>query len=189
MSMPIQHEAESGLFADALSCELALPAEFRPGAGIARAGAAESVLRSIAQVEDLRSDDPGEDRGELPQAVARMEAKLDLVLALIGHLARQSGQALPLRPVRWSRRGIRLETGARSGAMPGAAGTLSLQPADWLPENIELPVAVVAEAASGTGGFFLWLRFGELGPGLEAALERHLFRLHRRQVADARRAR
>lgn len=181
--------ADAELFQDSISCELALPAEFRLGAGILRAGAAESVLRGIALVEDLRSDEPGEDRGELPQAMARMEAKLDLVLALIGQLTRQSGHALPLRPVRWSRRGIRLETGVRSGAVPGAAGTLGLQPADWLPENIELPVTVLAEAASGSGGFFLWLQFSELGGGLEVALERHLFRLHRRQIADARRAR
>jgi hypothetical protein len=188
-SASIQHVAESELFSEALSCELALPAEFRLGAVITRAGAAESVLRGLAQVEELRGDDPGEDRGELPQAVARIEAKLDLVLALIGQLTRQSGHALPLRPVRWSRRGIRLETGVRSGAVPGTAGTLSLQPAEWLPENIELPVTILAEATSGNGGFFLWLRFSELGGGLETALERHLFRLHRRQIADARRAR
>ncbi|MFT4246808.1 MAG: PilZ domain-containing protein [Pseudomonas sp.] len=181
--------ADAELFQDAISCELALPAEFRLGTGITRAGAAESVLRGIAQVEDLRGDETSEERGELPQAIARVEAKLDLILALIGQLARQSGHALPLRPVRWSRRGIRLEIGPRSGAVPGAAGTLALQPADWLPETIELPVTLLAEAASGNGGFFLWLRFSELGAGVEAALERHLFRLHRRQVADARRLR
>lgn len=181
--------ADAELFQDSISCELALPAEFRLGSAVARLGAAEAVLRGIAQVEDLRAEELGEERGELPQAVARIEAKLDLVLALIGQLARQSGHALPLRPVRWSRRGIRLETGVRSGAATGAAGTLAVQPADWLPENVELPVTVLAESASGSGGFFLWLRFGELGSGLEVALERHLFRLHRRQVADARRAR
>ncbi|HCT27412.1 MAG TPA: hypothetical protein DIW85_14540, partial [Stenotrophomonas sp.] len=35
----------------------------------------------------------------------------------------------------------------------------------------------------------LELRFQRLGDGLEMAMERHLFRLHRRQVAEARRAR
>ena len=48
---------------------------------------------------------------------------------------------------------------------------------------------VIAEAADGSGGHFLWLRFQRLGDGLEMAMERHLFRLHRRQVAEARRAR
>ncbi|WP_049476005.1 PilZ domain-containing protein, partial [Stenotrophomonas maltophilia] len=93
------------------------------------------------------------------------------------------------RPVRWSRRGIRLQLGPRSGASPGQAGVVRLQPSDWLPDHIDLPVEVVAEAADGSGGHFLWLRFSHLGDGLEMAMERHLFRLHRRQVAEARRAR
>ncbi|MDG2526536.1 PilZ domain-containing protein [Stenotrophomonas sp. HITSZ_GD] len=185
----ILHAAESQLFDDTLSCELALPVAFRVGSAPGRPAAAETLLRSLAQVEDLRSDDGHEERGELPLLVQRMDAKLDLMLALLGRLARQGGQELPLRPVRWSRRGMRLETGGRSGAQAGAAGVLSLQPGDWLPEAIDLPVTVLAEAASGTGGCFLWLRFDPLDAGLEAALERHLFRLHRRQIAEARRAR
>ena len=185
----IHHAAESALFDQTLSCELSLPAEFRLGTAAGRQGAAEALLRGLAQIEDLRSEDSHEDRGELPLIVQRMDAKLDLMLALVGRLARQSQEALALRPVRWSIRGVRLETGARLGAAVGAAGTLALQPGDWLPEHLELPVTVLAEAASGTGGYFLWLRFESLGAGLEAALERHLFRLHRRQVADARRSR
>jgi len=185
----IHHAAESELFEQTLSCELSLPAEFRLGSAPGRQGAAEALLRGLAQIEDLRSEDSHEDRGELPLIVQRMDAKLDLMLALIGRLARQSQDTLPLRPARWSRRGIRLETGARLGAPAGAAGVLALQPGDWLPERMELAVTVLAEAASGTGGYFLWLRFEDLGGGLEAALERHLFRLHRRQVADARRTR
>lgn len=181
--------ADSELFQDSISCELVLPAEFRAGAVLERAAAAEAVLRGVAQVEDLRSDDAPEERGEVPPAVVRVEAKLDLMLVLLGQLARNAGQTLPARPLRWSRRGIRLQTEARCGAVVGASGVLSLQPADWLPQTIDLPVTVLAEAASGSGGCYLWLRFAELGHPLEAALERHLFRLHRRQVADARRGR
>jgi hypothetical protein len=72
---------------------------------------------------------------------------------------------------------------------PGQAGVVRLQPSDWLPDHIDLPVEVIAEAADAGGGHFLWLRFQRLGDGLEMAMERHLFRLHRRQVAEARRAR
>jgi hypothetical protein len=35
----------------------------------------------------------------------------------------------------------------------------------------------------------LWLGFTGLGDNLNAAVERHLFRLHRRQIADSRRNR
>jgi len=188
-SIRIHHPAESELFDDALSCELLQPAEFRLGSVAGRQTVAESLLRALAQIEDLRSDDNGEERGDLPLLAQRMDAKLDLMLVLIGRLVRQADNALSLRPVRWSRRGIRLETGARTGAAVGASGIVCLQPAEWLPESIELPVTLLAEAASGGGGFFLWLKFSELGAGLETALERHLFRLHRRQIADARRER
>ena len=184
----IHHPAESQLFDETLSCEVDLPADFIRGSNGVRAGMAEQLLRSIGLVEDARGDDK-DDRGESTAAQQRVEAKLDLALMLVGRLVRQQADPLPLRPLRWSRRGIRLQLGPRSGAVVGSAGTVRLQPSDWLPDHVDLPVQVMAEAADGAGGHYLWLRFGELGDGLELALERHLFRLHRRQVADARRHR
>lgn len=185
----IHHPAESELFDETLSCELALPAEFRIGSAVIRPGTAETLLRSVALVEDARGDDSHDDRSDATLQVQRLEAKLDLVMVLLGRLVRQSSQDLPLRPLRWSRRGIRLEQGARSGAAPGSMGVIRLQPCDWLPDHIDLPVVIVAEAANGAGAHYLWLRFEELSDALEMALERHLFRLHRRQIAEARRLR
>ncbi len=184
----LHHPAESELFDETLSCELALPAEFQAGSAAGRTSSAEGLLRSLALVEDSRGDEHDE-RSESSLQIQRLEAKLDLTMLLLGRLVRQQGQDLPLRPVRWSRRGIRLQLGPRSGALPGQSGVVRLQPSDWLPDNIDLPVDVIAEAADGSGGHFLWLRFNRLGDGLEMAMERHLFRLHRRQVAEARRAR
>lgn len=184
----IHHPAESALFDETLSCELDLPADFLRGSSAVRPALAEQLLRSVALVEDNRGEDKDE-RGETSAAQQRIEARLDLVLVLIGRLVRQQGDALPLRPLRWSRRGIRLQLGPRSAAPIGSQGVVRLQPSDWLPDHVDLPVEVLAEAADGGGGHFLWLRFAGLGDGLEMALERHLFRLHRRQVADARRPR
>ena len=185
----IHHPAEVELFDDTLSCDLGLPAEFKLGSAVVRAGAAEILLRSVALVVGGRGEDAGEERAEASQQLQRLEAKLDLTLLLLGRLVRQSTDALPLRPVRWSRRGLRLELGSRSGASPGTQGLARLQPSDWLPDCVELPVTVLAEAASSSGGFHLWLRFQSTSDALEMALERHLFRLHRRQVAESRRAR
>ncbi|MER2177166.1 MAG: PilZ domain-containing protein [Stenotrophomonas maltophilia] len=185
----IHHPAESELFDETLSCELALPAEFRIGSAVIRPGTAETLLRSVALVEDARGDDGHDDRSDATLQVQRLEAKLDLVMVLLGRLVRQTTQDLPLRPLRWSRRGIRLEQGTRSGATPGSMGVIRLQPCDWLPDHIDLPVVIVAEAANGSGGHYLWLRFEGLSDALEMALERHLFRLHRRQIAEARRLR
>jgi hypothetical protein len=185
----IHHPAESELFDETLSCELALPAEFRIGSAVIRPGTAETLLRSVALVEDARSDDGHDDRSDATLQVQRLEAKLDLVMVLLGRLVRQSAQDLPLRPLRWSRRGIRIEQGMRTGASAGSQGVIRLQPCDWLPDHIDLPVVIVAEAANGAGAHYLWLRFEGLSDALEMALERHLFRLHRRQIAEARRLR
>ena len=180
--------AEAGLFGETLSCEAMLPVSFHAGSGYGRLPQAEALLRGLAQVEDLRADDGGEDkRGELPLLAQRMDAKLDLMLVMIGRLVRQSGQALPVHLVRWSARGLRLQL-APGEPVPAAeaTGTVRLQPSDWLPDDLELPVVVSASAA-GPDGAWLWLRFPALGAGLEEAMDRHLFRMHRRQVADARR--
>jgi len=185
----LHHPAESELFDETLRCDQALPAEFRIGSAVIRPGTAETLLRSVALVEDARGDDGHDDRSDATLQVQRLEAKLDLVMVLLGRLVRQTTQDLPLRPLRWSRRGIRLEQGTRSGATPGSMGVIRLQPCDWLPDHIDLPVVIVAEAANGSGAHYLWLRFEGLSDALEMALERHLFRLHRRQIAEARRLR
>jgi hypothetical protein len=52
---------------------------------------------------------------------------------------------------------------------------------------LRLPVEVLAAETDGDGRR-LWLRFEGLGPGLSAALERHLFRVHRREIAERRRS-
>ncbi|MDH5822758.1 PilZ domain-containing protein [Luteimonas sp. RD2P54] len=180
-------QAERDLFEDALSCELHLPAQLVPGAGPGRLPQAEALLAGLAQVEDLRMDDAGEERGELPQLAQRMDAKLDLMLMLLGRLVSRSSDALPLRAVRWSHRGVRLDAPARPEIAAGAAGVLHLQPSEWLPDHLELPATVLAEAPADGGFQRLWLRFGALPAGLADALEKHLFRLHRKQIAASRR--
>ncbi|MFO3703894.1 PilZ domain-containing protein [Xanthomonas codiaei] len=178
--------AEAELFADTLSCELRLPAGFRAGGDAGAQSAAETLLRSLGQVEDLRSEEASEDRGELPLLVQRMDAKLDLMLALIGRLVRQGDSGLVQNLVHWSVRGIRLN--CATGHAAGTTGVVCLQPSDWLPELVQLPAQVLASAGDGHDQW-VWLRFAPLAPGLQDALQRHLFRLHRRQIAEARRQR
>jgi hypothetical protein len=63
-----------------------------------------------------------------------------------------------------------------------------VQAAEWLPSPLILPATVIALEPEGSSGLHaLWLRFESLTPALEAALERHLFRVHRRAVAESRR--
>lgn len=169
------------LFAEALSCELALPVSIAASDSAGRQAQAVTLLSGLAQVEDLRKDDGGEEHGDLPLLAQRMDAKLDLILALLGRLARQV-DGMPEHNLRWSRRGLRIDFAEALPLQSRASVLVRLQPADWLPDHLELPATVLE-----VSGNRVWLAFGELRPDLVEALDRHLFRLHRRQIAEQRR--
>jgi hypothetical protein len=185
---PPSHPAETELFADTLSCDIALPATFEADAKVRRPGSAEMLLRSVALVEDSRGTDDGEERFDGGAQLQRLEARLDLTLVLLGRLLQQSTPALPTCNLKWSRLGLRLDSPHSAGVAADTTGVIRLQPADWLPDHIELPVQVIAEQES-DGVYHLWLRLHSASDALVAAVERHLFRLHRRQIAESRRSR
>lgn len=179
--------AEDVLFGEILACDELRPAAFLPGRDadpVAIAVAAEALLRALAVVEDgPRGDepDPGTDH-----ALTRIEAKIDLLTALVASLCAQAGGDPPRR-LRWSARGAAIDV--PDAPVAGTRGYLRVRPADWLPSPLQLPATVLATGADGTGGHRTWLRFDDLGVPLQAALERHLFRQHRRSVAESRRPR
>lgn len=176
--------AEERLFADALSCELDLPLAIDASDGRGRQAQAASLLASLAQLEDLRKDD-AEEHGDLPLLAQRMDAKLDLVLALLGRLVTRE-EAMPVRHLRWSRHGLRVDLDPAPAFAVGAGVVLRLQPTEWLPDHLELPARVL-DLAGRPGGARVWLGFSDLRPDLSEAIDRHLFRLHRRQIAGQRR--
>lgn len=188
---PCNDAAGESLFGESLACEEARPAAFVPGALDAAVLHAqglrtEGLLRALAAVEDGRVDD-SDDHTPADLALHRIEAKLDLLTSLVATLAKSRGQD-PTRALRWSACGAQLETD--EPAEVGSTGHLRVQPADWLPEAILLPATVVAATAAESGDRWqLCLRFGPLSPQLEMALERHLFRVHRRAIAESRRPR
>lgn len=182
---PVDHPAERTLFGDALTCDALLPAGFAPGPAPLSQAPAEALLRGLAIAEDARGEEADE-RNELSPALQRVEAKLDLMLALLGRLASRHDDALPVRALRWSRRGLRLDQPEDARLHTGQQGTLRVQPVAWLADQLELPAKVLAVSPRGDGMQHVWLGFDTLGATLEEALDRHLFRLHRRQVAEAR---
>ncbi|MDC7807322.1 PilZ domain-containing protein [Luteimonas sp BLCC-B24] len=175
---------DARLFGDSLSCDVDLPVAVEPAVGRGRQAQAVALLSGLAQIEDLRKDDGGEEHGDLPLLAQRMDAKLDLILGLIGRLARV--HELPEQPVRWSRVGLRVGLDAPVDVAAGERVIARLQPADWLPDHLELPAEVLASHPAAHGSR-VWLAFVDLRPDLVEALDRHLFRLHRRQVAEQRR--
>lgn len=175
---------EDALFGDALGCEERLPIAFDAGAAPAPGSSSRAamLLRALAVMEDgseVERDEADPQGAEL----ARIEAKLDLVLALLGAVAAARSPALPQVAMRWSRLGVRL----RLPAPPAAAhGVLHVHLDPRLPQPLELPVRLVGTEPVGAE-HLAWMRFEGLDAPLEAALERHVFRRHRRAVAEARR--
>jgi len=179
--------ADAELFDGVLAHEDRRPAAFLPGAtepAAAHGGAAhaEMLLASLALSERVRSEDADAD-AEPSAALQRVEAKVDLLLGLLGAMLRERGDIPPPALLRWSTRGARIDLhGDALAIVTGARGVLRVQPADWLPDCIELPARVIASERN-----VAWLAFEPLPPPLAESLERHLFLLHRRQIAEARR--
>lgn len=181
-------QADARLFGDVLSCELRLPvrmhASLQP---LARSHslAAEGLLRAVALVENTHAEDAGDDHGAQELALQRIEAKLDLLLGLVGRLQAVEPEAVDEKSVRWSHLGVCV-------VLPGAwsegdVALVCLPVASWLPQRLELPVRVLATESVGNEENRLWLAVEPLTETLAEALKRHLFRLHRRAVAEGRR--
>lgn len=183
--------SERQLFGDALVCTLNVPVVLRPGLSAVDAveavGLAEALLRNIARVEDNQPEDAQEDRSVAELALQRVEAKLDLLLGVIGRLLGQDGDFGPLRQLRWSHLGCHL---VYPGSWQlGDAALLSVPVAGWLAQPLELPVRVLAAEAVEGDVYQLWLAIDPLNDALVEAVKRYLFRLHRRAIAEDRRSR
>jgi len=182
-------DADAVLFGDVLACEEVrcaafVPAALDPATVQSDSVQAETFLQAIAVVEDGRGDDP-EEHGPTTLALNRIESKLDLLTTLVGALLRNS-DADPVQAIRWSALGVCIRNAT---VLPeGTTGYFRIQPSDWLPQTLRLPASVLAHDGNGADSA-LWLRFEALSPGLETALERHLFRVHRREIAERRRPR
>lgn len=183
--------ARQELFGDILSCEPCLPACF-VAKDVAEMNArrrlaeAERLLLRLAQIEDGHGAEDVEDHGHNDLAFQRIEARLQLLSEQVASLMRQARDPLPEQTLHWSSRGVAL---AYSGSTAvGATGLVEIEVAEWLPQPLRLPAVVIAMRPTGDETR-LWLRFDPGSDGARRALERHLFRLHRREVAEARRQR
>lgn len=180
-------EAESELFGQALTCHgeypLILQAQAPEAGSVDRAiERGETVLRTIALVEDSHGEET-DDRGAHELALQRIEAKLNLVLETLSVLVRRDFPLLPVRAMRWSRFGAQI---TQAKANVPAHGFLVMQPVAWMPQRLELPVETLTSLDEADGRQRVWVRFSPLPQALESALERHLFRLHRREIAATR---
>ncbi len=182
----MNHErADAALFGDALACEdvqraAFLPQTLDPARVETTCARAEIHLSAIAVIEDSRNE---EEEGTQGLALRRIEAKLDLLLTLVGNLHTQANGDSRVQ-LKWSAQGVRMPAG--SDCTEGSTGLFRMQATPWLPEPLVLPAQVIACAPGEDGTPCQWLQFGPLPESTRAALERHVFRQHRRAVAERR---
>lgn len=177
-------EAEQYLFGDTLVSIESLPVQLvavsAASSGDVQARA-EWLLRLLGQIE---SGAPEHDEEHTDPSLRRIEAKLDLALDLLSSVLVSTRSSALTVDLRWSHLGVSFV--APQSSPIDRSGVLHLYLRSWLPSPLELPVRQLAQA-SDVGGERLWLAFQLDQPGLQRALDKLLFRQHRRHIAQTRR--
>lgn len=136
------------------------------------------LLTAVATLEEHAQlgDEPSQTELELQ----RMHFKLNLLLELFGNYLQQHAPRPAAAALRLSWRGI---SWAAAGAAPqaGAIGMVELYLSPILPQPLRWPARIVAAAAGETAA-----EFEAVPEYCQAALERHVFQRHRREVKETR---
>jgi Atypical PilZ domain, cyclic di-GMP receptor len=180
--------ADAQLFSETLAVDEWMPLEFASGriSPLLRRRAedrSERLLASLSLLEDRRSEVDG---ANADPALQRLDAKLNLLLDMLGEMLQASLNPPSQQPFRWSRNGIRV-VGALDSSAAGVSGMLRMLLSPRLPQMIEIPATVIALGQDGNGQGCQWFAFDILNESLHVALDRHLIRAHRRALADTRR--
>ena len=144
----------------------------------------QSVLGVIAALEEHRSD-ASEDNGAVGQELQRVDAKLNLLLELVNRLLARE-QSLPDDcAVRFNAYGIEWDAAAAAPAVDSEGiAMLHLDACRALP--LQLPVRIVESVAVDASTTRVAAVFTGVAESVQQAIERFVFRQHRRQVAEQR---
>lgn len=137
-----------------------------------------ATLATIAALEERRADNTDDD-SPVMQELVRLDAKLTALIEMVNRMALPAA-ALPVRqPIRFNALGALLPAAL---VPPGDALLLRLRFDACPGAPLELPAQVSRRFDDGR----VFVAFAGLGDGVEASLERLVFRHHRRKVAGAR---
>jgi hypothetical protein len=140
------------------------------------------LLQACAAIEEHPIRDQGEDPGPLAGEIARLDFKLNLVLQLLAKLVLKDRMPAATT-IQFNAHGASLTA---LGAPPAAGthGVLRIHLHRALPQPLELPAQV-----SSVDGAQVRFKFDELPDAVAELIQRLAFLRHRRDVADARKAR
>lgn len=138
-----------------------------------------NVLVAVSALMDRRSD-TGEDDSPLTQEVARLDAKLNVLMEIVNRLLLPQSVLPPRIPVRVNAAGAALPWDGLPPVGTPVMLKLHFDVCRALP--LELPGVRLAGPTDGKG----FIAFEGLTESVRDGIERLVFRQHRRQVAEAR---
>ncbi|HEY7929319.1 MAG TPA: PilZ domain-containing protein [Steroidobacteraceae bacterium] len=140
------------------------------------------LLQASAAMEEHPTRDQGEDPGPLAGEIARLDLKLNLVLQLLARLVLKDRLPVPTM-IQFNAHGA---SWTAIGPAPevDSTGLLRIHLHASLPQSLDLP-SVISEVE----GSQARARFHELPEAVAELIQRLAFLRHRREVADARKAR
>ena len=138
------------------------------------------VLATLGMLGERSVAEPSADEATAA-TLARIDAKLDVLLEMFNRHLSGSVETPPRRKLRFNTRGILIEGWQPRGQHVAVLVRVHFDACAGLP--LELPGSA-STAPDGAGGF---VAFDELAEGIRNGIEHLVFRQHRRQLAEARR--
>ena len=135
--------------------------------------------------EALAAAESSDDAPPRAQDILRLEARLNLLLAMVGELLAAQRPRPPARAVRLGGGWVEWRDPHPPAAGDPVAIELYLNPS--IPDPVTLPARVEAVGDPGQGAAVVRATFLEIPPNVLNAIEKLIFRWHRRRVAEQRR--
>lgn len=143
----------------------------------------EDLLQTLLILDEPFQE--GEEEGDGPGHghLRYLEAKLDLLLSLVGEML-AAAVALPqAQPLQIGAQGLRVQVADKGAVQVGNLLKIRLFLDDKIPRPVQLYGQVQAVQSDG-----FTLRYTPLEPALQDLLDRYVFRQHRRAIALSRQA-
>jgi len=138
-----------------------------------------TLLRALATMEALPIDKENEPGSSSAKAIDRLEAKVDLSLALLAKLLARDTHFPQRAPARLFAN--KMEWISQEGPEQGARVALTLFLSHKIPQALVLP-ANVTKSEKQPDGLHICATFAQLSEEMQDWLERTVFRYHRRSI-------
>ncbi|MCP1726430.1 hypothetical protein J2T60_000395 [Natronospira proteinivora] len=178
-------------FSDRVNFRTELPLQWRPSQAPLDEGQLASLneqnlalLRAVSALEERHSDSPESHQLPLPE-VQRLEAKLDLILTLVGQIRAASDIIPPSVTAELSAAGLAWWPREDKTPAVNETGVVEVSLATYAAQPLVLPGKVSAHA-DWDGGPAVLVIFEGINEVVADALEKFVFRHHRRAIAGSR---